>query len=136
LRQLGQGFLPHQKLLQSGLGITVQRLLDDFGQAPPFRHQSLADDGLQCVVTRSNHPLLPQERDPFREDEARRDVAHDQLGGSRLESRQEFTRPAAVTEQPKDFLALYVVLFLADRLEAENLAREVAAHQKPNIFSG
>src|SRR6516165_9954755 len=64
LRQLRQGFLPNQKLLQSGLGITVQRLLDDFGQPPPFRRQSLDDDGLQGVVSRSNHLLLPQQRDP------------------------------------------------------------------------
>ena len=46
LRQPGQGFLPNQKLLESGLGIAVQRLFDDLGQAPPFRRQSLADDGL------------------------------------------------------------------------------------------
>jgi hypothetical protein len=35
LRQLGQSFLPHQKLLQSGLVIAAQRRLDDFGLAPP-----------------------------------------------------------------------------------------------------
>jgi len=104
LRQLGQSFLPHQKLLQSGLGIAAQRRLDDFGLAPPFRHQSLADDGLQCVVTWSNSLLLPQERDQFREDEGRPYTAPDSLSGSFREQRHELLRPRAVAEQPQNSL--------------------------------
>ena len=39
-----------------------------------------------------------------------------------------------VAEQPQDFLALQIVFFLADRFGAESLVREIAAHQKLDIF--
>lgn len=136
LRQLGQGFLPNQKLLESGLGIAVQRLLDDFGQAPPFRRQSLADDGLQCVVTRANNPFLPQERHQFCEDEGRRDIAPDLLSGSFREQRHEFLRPRAIAEQPQNFLALHVILCLTNRPAAERLVGEIAPHEEVNVFLG
>lgn len=136
LRQLRQGFLPNQELLESDLSIAVQRLLDDFGQSPPFRRQRLADNGLHGVVAGPDNLLLPQQRDQFAEDESGHNIAPDLLSRSFGEQRRERLRPRAIAEQPQNLLALLVILGLANRLAAQDLAGKIAPHEEVDVFLG